>query len=389
MRSKWIVFILAGCVCALICISEFKNFLCQQLADIFFKVTVYEMENMYISLGYRNDAGKSNNVAAAFIENVNSSNIYYGLMEENEEVTLVRYEGNLDVKDKWEKKDSEENKDEVVAAINEFDGVTRLGDEYSGRVYTKSELSDFNFLMSNFYVVPSRAKVLESELDANTLLGMDMSMKNENSKPQILIYHTHSMEGFTDSTDGNFSTNIVKVGEELSKLLSKGYGYNVIHLKETFDYVNGKLDRSMAYTYARERLIKILEDNPSIEVVIDIHRDGVRDDLHLVTEVNGKPTAKIMFFNGVSRTSAGGDIGYLHNKNKMANLSFSLQLKLLAEKYYPDFTRKNYIDAYQYNLDLREKSVLIEVGAQTNSLSEAVNAMEPLAALLDKLFSMS
>ena len=33
----------------------------------------------------------------------------------------------------------------------------------------------------------------------------------------------------------------------------------------------------------------------SIEVVIDLHRDGVADTTHLVTEINGKPTAQIMF----------------------------------------------------------------------------------------------
>ena len=128
-----------------------------------------------------------------------------------------------------------------------------------------------------------------------------------------------------------------------------------------------------------------MADNPTIQVVLDIHRDGVGETTHLVTEVNGKQTSQIMFFNGVSRTSAGGDIDYLYNKYKKQNLAMSLQMKLLAEEYFPGFTRRNYVDAYQYNLDLRERSMLIEVGAQTNSLSEAKNAMEPLAALLDRL----
>ena len=195
------------------------------------------------------------------------------------------------------------------------------------------------------------------------------------------------MEGFTDSIEGNKDTNIVAVGTYLSQLLSEGYGYNVIHCMESFDYVDGVLDRSKAYTYARTSLEQILADNPTIQVVLDIHRDGVGENTHLVTEVNGKQTSQIMFFNGVSRTRAGGDIDYLYNKYKKQNLAMSLQMKLLAEEYFPGFTRRNYIDAYQYNLDLRERSMLIEVGAQTNSLSEAKNAMEPLAALLDRLLS--
>jgi hypothetical protein len=73
-----------------------------------------------------------------------------------------------------------------------------------------------------------------------------------------------------------------------------------------------------------------LEENPSIEVVIDLHRDGVGNDTHLVTEANGKQAAKIMFFNGLSRTKANGDIAYLPNPYIQDNLSFSLQMQLAS-----------------------------------------------------------
>ena len=121
--------------------------------------------------------------------------------------------------------------------------------------------------------------------------------------------------------------------------------------------------------------------------MIDLHRDGVNENLHLVTEVNGKQTAKIMFFNGISRLNSIGEIGYLYNPYREQNLAMSLQMKVLAEEYFEGFTRKNYIQAYQYNLHLRPKSMLIEAGAQTNSLQEVKNAMEPLAFLLNELLS--
>lgn len=63
-------------------------------------------------------------------------------------------------------------------------------------------------------------------------------------------------------------------------------------------------------------------------MVIDLHRDGVADDTHLVTEIDGKPTAQIMFLNGMSRLSQNGDIEYLPNSHKIENLAFSLQLYL-------------------------------------------------------------
>lgn len=378
MKSLIIIIIIGMLIYFIECVNGTLILGCikKEIAEVIYFVAKREIKDMYVTVSYKESASKNKNVTDTLIENLNRNNLYYAYNVKNgnrQSTKKIKVTSEIDITE------------DVVEADNKENGEIILGEEYSGKEYTVSELGDFNFLMSNFYVVPQRAKVLESELDAKKLLEYDMKMKTDNNVPQILIYHTHSMEGFTDSVDGEFSTNIVEVGAYLTDILTNIYGYNVIHVTKSFDYVNGKLDRSKAYDYAREHLEKVLEDNPTIEVIIDVHRDGVSDDLHLVTDVSGKQTAQIMFFNGVSRTSAGGDIEYLYNKNKLYNLAFSMQLKLLAEKYFPGFTRKNYIDSYQYNLDLREKSLLVEVGAQTNSLQEAQNAMEPLAALLNRL----
>ena len=104
-----------------------------------------------------------------------------------------------------------------------------------------------------------------------------------------------------------------------------------------------------------------------------------------MTEVNGKPTAQIMFFNGLSFSKRNGPIDYLQNPYIGENLSLSLQLKLACEKYYPGFTRKVYLKSLRYNLHLRPKSLLVEAGAQTNTLQEMLNAMEPLAYVLNQV----
>lgn len=240
----------------------------------------------------------------------------------------------------------------------------------------------FDFLMANYYTVVSSTTITPEDLNAQSLMAVDLKMQQDNSQPQILIYHTHGMEAFADSNPEDRNTGIVGVGSYLTQLLTEQYGYNVIHIEDSFDYVNGVLDRSKAYDYAYNRISQILADYPSIEVVLDIHRDGVNENNHLVTTVNGKPTAKIMFFNGISRLNGVGEIGYLYNPYRSQNLAMSLQMKVLAEEYFEGFTRRNYIQAYQYNLHLRPKSMLIEVGAQTNTFEEVKNAMEPLAALL-------
>lgn len=81
-------------------------------------------------------------------------------------------------------------------------------------------------------------------------LEKDMSVSHNADTPQILIFHTHSQETFSDSVEGDISTSIVGVGDYLTTLLTQKYGYNVIHDTSVYDYVNGKLDRSKAYTYA-------------------------------------------------------------------------------------------------------------------------------------------
>ncbi len=240
------------------------------------------------------------------------------------------------------------------------------------------KLNDFDYLIQHFYVVDKTTTIDSSQLNAGELLAKDLKLKTPSDQPQILIHHTHSQEGYADS-NGDASTSIVAVGEYLAQLL-RGYGFNVIHDTNAYDLE----DHMKAYSYAGPATEQILAEHPSIEVVIDMHRDGIKEG-HLVTEVNGKQTAKIMFFNGLSRTTANGDLAYLYNPYIQDNLAFSLQMKVAAEQYYPGFTRANYLKGYRYNLHYVPKSMLVEVGAQTNTVEEAMNAMEPLADLLHKV----
>ena len=175
------------------------------------------------------------------------------------------------------------------------------------------------------------------------------------------------------------------MGDYLKSILEEKYGYHVVHVKEEFDMAGGVEDRSLAYDYARDYLEPFLEENPSIEVIIDLHRDGVSENRHLVTEINGKPTAQIMFFNGVSRTVSQGDVSYLPNPYIEDNLAFSFQLEYQSALYYPDFYRGIYLAGLRYNLHLRPKSILLEAGAQTNTVQEVKNAMEPFADILDRV----
>ena len=247
-------------------------------------------------------------------------------------------------------------------------------------------LNDFEYLVSNFYTVDSVTYINPSELNASELLGKDLRINLSTGGSKILIYHTHSQETFVDS-DNDPSTSIVGIGRYLTEILNNKYKIPTMHHEGVYDLINGKLDRSEAYEFAKPEVEQILAENPSIEVVIDLHRDGVADTTHLVTEINGKPTAQIMFFNGLSRTRVNGDLVGMANPYLQDNLAFSLQMKIAAETKYPGFARRNYLRGYKYNMDLMPRMLLIEAGAQTNTVEEMRNAMEVLADLLNSVLT--
>ena len=250
-------------------------------------------------------------------------------------------------------------------------------------------LLDYDYLRNQFFIIDSNANVSDGLLNAAEFLGKDLAMKQDASAPQILIYHTHSQETFADSREGKAEDTVVGVGDYLTEILTRKYGYHVIHITEAFDLMGGTLDRNSAYDYAREYLEKYLQENPSVEVLIDLHRDGVSENRHLVTEINGKPTAQIMFYNGLSNTVSQGNVDYLPNPYIKDNLAFSFQLEYQAAEYYPDFYRGIYLAGLRYNLHLRPKSLLLEAGAQTNTLQEVKNAMEPFADILHRVLKGS
>ena len=279
-----------------------------------------------------------------------------------------------------------EKKQENVLQTAKVDETGKKNKKKKGKDKGKKEkinrkkLQDFDYLRQTFYQVDNTTTINRDQLNVDALLSENMKIDTSGDGPQILIYHTHSQEGYKDSKAGDAKTSVIGVGDRLTELLEEK-GFKVLHHKGKYDV--GKRDR--AYSVAASNLQKILEENPSIQVVIDLHRDGVAESTHLVTEQNGKKMAQIMFFNGLSRTTATGDIAYLKNPYIADNLAFSFQMQLAAAEYYPDFTRRIYLKGYRYNMHFCPKSLLVEVGAQTNTYEEAENAMEPLADILAKV----
>jgi len=276
--------------------------------------------------------------------------------------------------------------EEELKSQPETAGETNMSEKLNITAEDIQKLKDINYLKKNFYIVDSRTDLIQNDIDAERFIDMDFSLNEEKDGPKILIFHTHSQEMFADSdVSKGMEEGIWGAGERLKEILEEEYNIDVLHDSGQYDVANGKSQTTGAYERMEPSIRKILADNPSIEVVIDMHRDGVAENVHLVTEQNGKQCAKIMFFNGLCRLNKGGgleSISSLPNPYINDNLAFSFNMQLAANKMFPDFTRRVYINAYRYSLHMMPKSLLIEVGAQTNTKEEVMNSMDILAQIL-------
>lgn len=247
------------------------------------------------------------------------------------------------------------------------------------------KLKNIDFLKKNFYIVDKRTDVTEDDFNVDAFLSENLTIDNSIPGPKVLIFHTHASEGFVDSNMSDPMEGIVGAGEKLARLLEEKYGIETLHHTARYDMVDGKNQILGAYERMEPDIRKILADNPSIQVVIDMHRDGVNENTRLVKNINGKDCAQIMFFNGICKLNKNGvleKIPGLENPFVKDNLALSFNMQLMANNLYPTFTRKIYLNAYRYSLHMMPKSMLIEVGAQTNTKEEVSNSMELLAEIL-------
>lgn len=276
-------------------------------------------------------------------------------------------------KGKVEKKKKEETAQETIF-------VQEKKVKQNALVEQLKENLDTDFLLDNFYIVDSTTSVDRSLFNVKKMLENSYAIKKK-AEPQILIFHTHGgSEYFSDGQKKEAS--VVAVGTYLQEILEEKYGYTVIHDTTKYDCINGKLDRNKAYNQALEGVKKQMKENPSIQVMIDLHRDGGNTKERRVTELDGQSAAQFMIFNGLSRNRS-GEIKYLYNPRLQDNLAFGLQMKLRAMELYPDLTIRNYLKGYRYNMHLCKRFLLIELGNQNNTVEEARNTMPYLAEILD------
>lgn len=231
--------------------------------------------------------------------------------------------------------------------------------------------------------------VSNEKLLAESRLAPDFTIE-KNGEPQILIMHTHTTESYEpyerDFYDSSFNSrttdkhmNMAVVGDAIAEQLEAA-GITVIHDTTMHDYpsYNGSYDRS------RETVQAILDEYPSIKIVLDIHRDAIEradgERIAPVAEINGKNAAQIMIISGC-------DDGTMGMPNYMKNFRFSCMLQQQLESDYDGLTRPILFDYRKYNQDLTTGSILIEVGGHANSIDQAVYSGELIGKSLAGCFT--
>lgn len=227
------------------------------------------------------------------------------------------------------------------------------------------------------------------ELDIENLLEQkaELSIKDI-SQPTILVYHSHTTESYTlldvgyyteslDLRSDDNSKNMVRVGDELVKYLEL-QGFNVIHDTEIHDE-----NYSGAYDSSKKSIEKYLEEYPSIEITIDVHRDDITYDNNTKVKptatVNGKKAARMMIISGA-------EYGSIKNfPDWEYNLRFNLAIQNKAEEMYPGLMRPVLFAERKYNMFETKNSFLLEIGTDGNTLDEACYSARLFATALGEL----
>lgn len=211
--------------------------------------------------------------------------------------------------------------------------------------------------------------------DIAALLARPLVWDLTQELPTVLILHTHSTESYTKQAEDYEETsswrtldegfNMLSIGETVARYLEEA-GIGVLRDRELYDYPS----YSGSYVRSRAALKQYLQEYPSIQLVLDLHRDASGEggrQMRTSAEVEGTPSAQLMVVLGTN-----------HSRYE-ENLSLGLKLHAQLERQSPGITRPLQLRAQRFNQDLCSGALLIEVGAAGNSHPEARVAAGELA----------
>lgn len=240
-----------------------------------------------------------------------------------------------------------------------------VGYDYADGVYIKNETS--------------------YDIDVGKFLDQKPKVDLDADGPVILVVHTHASEAYypdgddiykptdTERTDDK-NYNVVRVGDEVVSIL-EDRGYKTVHIRDIFDYPS----YSGSYTRTLEAIEDVLKEHPSIQIVLDIHRDAMvaanGSTYRTITEIDNKNAAQILLVVG---TNEGG----LKHPNWRDNLTLAVHLQKQISEDHPLLVRPINLRPERFNQHATSGSLIVEMGTSSNTLQEALYSAQLFASSL-------
>jgi len=296
-------------------------------------------------------------------------------------VQLLNYTVPLIKVTSFNEEDMAENSFSLSQEILNFTGVNItsplevLGKEvsYLGAVNSNYDTNSYDFkyfTLEDGQIAKGDATV-KTEINNVNVINPAIKKTLNTTKPEVLIYHTHTTESYKPGAASNFDNtqNVVAVGDELVAELQNNYGISAINDKTVHD--------AQAYTqsYARSSVTvdNYIKKYGDFKVIIDLHRDSVSNKSAVTAKINGEDVAKIMLV--------------MAKKNPHFNNNMALANKIIqnSNKLFPGFCKGvcyyNYGTRY-FNQDKSNNAILVEVGADINTTTEAKASAKYMARLI-------
>lgn len=348
-------------------------------------ITVVVALLLVVSVLFTNSAGKVSLTVAKAMFNAGDKVQTHTVIIPDATQTTAESTAQVTVSSVSTKSDITKTPSDIVALIEKYSKLF-ANDKKDGDIksvtYTKKGATDI------FGNVCVKNTTETKSLNIESVLSLPLELSINKSKPAVLIFHSHTSEGYemiernwyaqdyvARSNDEN--RNIVRVGTEIADYLTAA-GYTVIHDKTIHDD-----SYNDSYPSSRKTVEKHLKEHPEIQIVLDIHRDSVTrtngDKLKFTSEINGKKAAQLMIITGAEEGKVEDFPDWEYN------LRFALQLQKKCETMFPGLMRPVLFSQRKYNMDMTRFSLLIEMGSEANTLEEACYSGRMLAVALASL----
>ncbi len=221
--------------------------------------------------------------------------------------------------------------------------------------------------------------------DLGALMERPVELDFSGEEPRILVLHTHASESYTQSPGWEYTPSspyrcldeertVVKVGNLVTQRLEEA-GIPVIHDKTFHDQPS----YNNSYSRAMETISYWLEKYPSIQMVIDVHRDAVELENHeqyaTSAIVNGTQSSQVMLV-------IGSDEGGLYHPTWEKNLSWALKLQAQMDRQFPGLARPLLFYPQRYNQHAAPGSIVLEVGTTGDTMEKALTAADAFCQVL-------